>query len=73
MPLSISDIPVTVDGVEYFGKDLPPEGQQMLRHVASLRDQRSELEFRLEQLDVAEHGFTIGLQDVVRKSRKEAS
>jgi hypothetical protein len=72
MPVDISSVPVTVDGVDYFGKDLPPEGQQMLRHVASLRDQRSDIEFRLEQINVAEHGFTIGLQDVVRKSRKEA-
>lgn len=71
--IDIDSIPVTVDDVEYLGKDLSPEAQSMLRHAVDLHQQQEQLRMRLEQLNVAEHAFKVGLENTVQKDRREAS
>jgi hypothetical protein len=60
--IDISNLTLTIDGTEYVGSDLDPQGQELLRHIIDLREQKRELTFKLTQVDVADHAFSEALR-----------
>lgn len=68
--LDVSKITVTIDGVEYVGGDLDPQGQELLRHVVDLREQKQQLQFKMAQLDVADHAFSEALRNFAPQQKE---
>jgi hypothetical protein len=64
--IDVTNLTLTIDGVEYIGADLEPAAQELLRHVIDLREQKQQLTFKLTQLDVADHAFS----EALRKSKQ---
>ena len=71
--IDVTNLTLTIDGVEYIGADLEPAAQELLRHVIDLREQKQQLTFKLTQLDVADHAFSEALRQHGAAQQKEAS
>lgn len=74
MKLDISTIPVKFNNVEFLGRDLPLEAQDVLRHVIDLREQAEVLEFKQQQIGVARQAMTTALDGMIEAwvSKQEA-
>lgn len=70
--IDVTNLEITIDGIAYVGKDLEPQGQELLRHVIDLREQKQQLQFKMAQLDVADHAFSEALRQSAPQ-QKEAS
>jgi len=65
--INIEDLTLTIEGVEFVGKDLDAQGQELLRHVIDVRDRAYQLRFELAQLDVLNTAFTEALRNTASK------
>jgi hypothetical protein len=65
MKIDVSTIPVKYKNIEFLGRDLPLETQDVLRHVIDLREQAEELEFKQQQIGVAQAAMTQALDALV--------
>jgi len=65
--INIEDLTLTIEGVEFVGKDLDAQGQELLRHIIDVRDRTYQLRFELAQLDVLNTAFTEALRNTASK------
>ena len=63
--------PVVIDGVEYKFDDLSDEQKYFVNQVADIRNQSSQLKFKMDQLTVAEQSFAKLLTDSIKKGKEE--
>jgi F0F1-type ATP synthase beta subunit len=63
--------PVVIDGVEYKFDDLSDEQKYFVNQVADIRNQSSQLKFKMDQLTVAEQSFVKLLTDSIKKGKEE--
>ena len=70
--INVTDMQVTIDGLQYTGRELAPEGQELLRHVVDLRERKRKLQFRLTQIDVADHAFSEALRQFAPQQKEDS-
>jgi len=63
--------PIVIDGVEYKFDDLSDEQKYFVNQVADIRNQSSQLKFKMDQLTVAEQSFVKLLTDSIKKGKEE--
>lgn len=68
--IDVTDLKITIDGGEYTGGDLAPEGQELLRHVLDIRERKQKLKFKMTQLDVADHAFSEALRQFAPQQKE---
>lgn len=67
--MDVGDIALTIDDVEFVGRDLDMAGQELLRHIVNIRDRMQQHRFDMAQLEVLDIAFTEALRNTAPQEK----